>query len=203
MQTRSMRGMQQAGWPEGPSPKTTKIGKISVLIVDDDEMQRVMLAELFTEANALNGSSVEFIVSAVESTAEALSHVGRNKTDIILRDVLLPDVNGHDAIQKLKALLGDATSILMISAHAQISIVQTCLRRGADAFLIKPLKVEDIRYLWQYHRTEWMSPGEEKPGGHASCTNSLRTDTRGAAASEEAPHRSESVKRSRGRRRCR
>ena len=75
------------------------VGTINVLVVEDDEMQRLVLDKLFTAANGKNDGIVTFDVTFAATAAEAVATLEAPKCvqfSIILLDMMLPDLNGYD-----------------------------------------------------------------------------------------------------------
>jgi len=107
---------------------------------------------LFDAANVWNDGFVTFVVDIAGNAADALSRVAANPSrySLILLDMLLPDTNGYDMLPKLHSLTTNNAAVVMASANSQAELVQLCLRRGADAFMAKPLGCEDVRHIWQY-----------------------------------------------------
>ena len=107
---------------------------------------------LFDAANVYNDGFVTFVVDIAGNAADALSCVAANPSrySLILLDMLLPDTNGYDMLPKLHSLTTNNAAVVMASANSQAELVQLCLRRGADAFMAKPLGCEDVRHIWQY-----------------------------------------------------
>lgn len=126
------------------------VGTINVLVVEDDEMQRLVLDKLFTAANGKNDGIVTFDVTFAATAAEAVATLEAPKCvqfSIILLDMMLPDLNGYDLLPKIRALVGESVAILVASLHTQIELVQLCVSRGADAFLVKPLGSDEAGSL--------------------------------------------------------
>jgi CheY-like chemotaxis protein len=107
---------------------------------------------LFDAANVKNNGCVTFSVDIVGNAADALSQVAMepSRYALILLDMLLPDLNGYDLLPKLRALTANDVAIVMASVASQTELVQLCVRRGADAFLFKPLGSEEVRHIWQF-----------------------------------------------------
>ena len=108
---------------------------------------------LFDEANRKNDGVVEFDLTVVGSAAEAMTLLRAPDTerfDLILLDMLLPDTTGDELLPDLRSMVGEDVTIVMASAHSHTSLVQLCVRRGADAFLVKPLGSEEVRHIWQF-----------------------------------------------------
>jgi len=156
------------------------VGTINVLVVEDDEMQRLVLDKLFTAANGKNDGIVTFDVTFAATAAEAVATLEAPKCvqfSIILLDMMLPDLNGYDLLPKIRALVGESVAILVASLHTQIELVQLCVSRGADAFLVKPLGSDEVRHIWQFVK------------GLPSACRSYASDLAEAAvvADEESP----------------
>ena len=104
----------------------------SVLIVDDQSYNRELLKVMLMPEG--------FELTTAASGEEALSAVARNPPDLILLDVMMPGMSGHEVAAKLK---GDAGSkhipIILITANDDRSDRLVGLSAGADDFLIKPV----------------------------------------------------------------
>ena len=102
----------------------------SVLIVEDDKFLRDMLVNKFEE----NG----FQVNAATSGEEAFKMLAIHKPDIITLDLLMPDVDGFQVIEKLKA--DPETSripILILSNLMEKEGIDRAMSLGAAAYLVK------------------------------------------------------------------
>jgi CheY-like chemotaxis protein len=104
-----------------------------VLIVEDDELQREILGHLLAEIKA------DLVFSA--SGAEALRVTQRRDPDLVLMDVNLPDMNGIDTTQLLRAVKrGKEIPVIMMSGHSHKDIVVESLKVGAVGFVVKPFE---------------------------------------------------------------
>lgn len=99
-----------------------------------------------------NQGSVTFVIDIVGNAADALAYVTANPSryGLILLDMLLPDTNGYDVLPQLRSKAANDVAIVMASANSQMALVQLCVRRGADAFMVKPLGCENVRHIWQF-----------------------------------------------------
>lgn len=103
----------------------------TVLIVEDVELNRDLLAQLLEERHRL--------VFAEDGVA-ALERATETKPDLILMDLSLPRMDGWEATRRLKA---DPTlahiPVIVLSAHAMSGDEQRARESGCDAFLTKPI----------------------------------------------------------------
>lgn len=139
--------------------------EISVLVVEDNEFQKLAIQELLKGANAANDGVVNFKVTVVDTARQALSFLRSSnaspKVNLLLLDIFFGEgeVSGQELLPELRRCVGQDTAIVMLSAHQETSLVQDCLKQGADAYLSKPIRAEEVRHLWQYcikrrHRAE-------------------------------------------------
>ncbi len=102
-----------------------------VLVVDDNEGNR----ELLSRRLATEGYSV---LEAVNGTS-ALAMLSRGSIDLVLLDVMMPDINGREVLERMK---GDSAlrdiPVIMISGNSEISISSRCIEVGAEDYLSKP-----------------------------------------------------------------
>jgi CheY-like chemotaxis protein len=106
---------------------------LRILCAEDNPYGRVILNTILTEL----GHKVDFAASG-ESAVEA---VVRGGYDLVLMDVILPDVDGIDATRRIRALAGAAarTPIIGISGRAAPGDEATARAAGMDAYVTKPL----------------------------------------------------------------
>jgi adenylate cyclase len=114
----------------GPAPDSkTESGRI--LVVDDNESNRDMLSRRLSHEG--------YDVSTVENGQHALAWLKSQPTDLILLDVMMPEMDGYEVLSRLK---DDATwrdiPVIMISALDEIDSVVRCIERGAEDYLPKP-----------------------------------------------------------------
>ncbi|MFC9582001.1 PleD family two-component system response regulator [Streptomyces yangpuensis] len=103
-----------------------------VLIVDDDRTNRMMVTY------KLEISGVHVV--AAESGQEALSIMREEPFDVVLLDILMPQMDGYTTLELMKGdpALRD-TPVVMISQLDEIDSVIRCLELGAEDYLPKPL----------------------------------------------------------------
>ena len=106
-----------------------------LLLVDDEENLRTML-----EA-ALRHSGFE--VHPAATGREALEAVPTVRPDLVVLDVMLPDLDGFDVIKRLRTS-GDRTPVLFLTARDTTEDRVRGLTLGGDDYLVKPFSLEEL-----------------------------------------------------------
>jgi CheY-like chemotaxis protein len=111
--------------------------KGSVLVVDDEEQNRALLRDLL-EAHG-------FEVTEAENGAMALEKVAQNRPDVILLDLMMPEMDGFEVCRRLKADLNTAhIPILLVTALSERKERMMGIAAGANDFLTKPIDIQDV-----------------------------------------------------------
>ena len=115
-------------------------GWLHVLFADDDPgMRAVVTMNLETEG---------FEVTAVEDGDAALDAAKHLYPDLIVLDVMMPGRDGLDVLRSLKARPDTATTpVVLLTAKATERDVHNGWEAGADYYMTKPFKPEDLTYL--------------------------------------------------------
>ncbi|MFN8457310.1 MAG: response regulator [Anaerolineae bacterium] len=102
-----------------------------LLIVDDQELNR----DLLTRRLQRQGHTIDVAVNG----REALAKLKSKKYDLLLLDIMMPEMNGYEVLEYLKAdgLLRDIP-VIMITAVDEIESVVRCIELGAEDYLAKP-----------------------------------------------------------------
>jgi CheY-like chemotaxis protein len=78
----------------------------------------------------------------------AISRAKEYRPDLVLLDVMLPDMDGYEVCNELRDLPGTSlTPIIFISAVSSDKHVQRAMAAGATDYLVKPLNTADIKEL--------------------------------------------------------
>jgi diguanylate cyclase (GGDEF)-like protein/PAS domain S-box-containing protein len=103
-----------------------------LLIVDDNEMNRDMLARRLER----NG----YHVDVVESAKQLMQRVKQNTVDLVLLDIEMPEMSGLDALKTLRESYSPVDlPIIMVTAKSQSEDVVKALNLGANDYLTKPV----------------------------------------------------------------
>lgn len=113
-------------------------GPITVLYVDDNPANRRVLREAFELRPALR-------LRTAKRGSDVLGAIEAERPGVILLDLGLPDISGEDVLAQLQAdpVLADIP-VAVVSAHLDPSRIANVLRAGADAFLSKPLDINEV-----------------------------------------------------------
>src|SRR5215467_1887257 len=112
-----------------PLPETHGTPAGRILVVDDNENNRDMLSRRLQHEG--------YEVCIADSGHKALTLLGTQAVDLILLDVMMPEMDGYEVLLKLKEGWRDIP-VIMISALDEIESVVRCIERGAEDYLPKP-----------------------------------------------------------------
>lgn len=128
----------------------------TVMIVDDDDFQRKMVARMLAPEN------YQLVLAA--SGAEALTLMGKGIPHLVLMDVQMPGMDGIEATRRLKAVpLFANVAVIMLTGKSEGSVVVDSLSAGAADFVVKP--VDRLKLIAKVAR--WVSP-QARPSAQAS-----------------------------------
>jgi DNA-binding response OmpR family regulator len=109
-----------------------------ILVVDDDKS----ILRTFTRILQKSG----FEIDVAETGKEAMEKTEKKHYDLALVDIRLPDIDGTDLLVKLKKPLKDTVKI-MITGFPSLETGVKALDEGADAYLVKPVKPQELLLL--------------------------------------------------------
>jgi two-component system, NtrC family, response regulator AtoC len=110
------------------------------LIVDDDPD----VVEWLQEVARMEG----FTVARAHSLREARIELGRQRPDVLLTDLRLPDGEGIDLVRELEK--PDATEVIVVTGHATVDSAVAALRAGASDYLVKPADLERVQAVLRH-----------------------------------------------------
>ena len=103
----------------------------NILIVDDNQTNRNVLQDLVVTLG-----HVPFVA---ENGLTALTHMEKDLPDIVLLDILMPEMDGYQVLNRMKANEHSShIPVIMISAIDEIGSIVRCIEKGADDYLTKP-----------------------------------------------------------------
>jgi CheY-like chemotaxis protein len=125
-----------------------RIPSLSILVVDDDELNRRLMRVLLTQV----GHRVEVASNGLE----ALEAVKHKRFDIVLMDLQMPVMDGMEASRQIRAWENESshTFIVALTASYLPEEGQKLFEAGMDNFISKPFQVEQIQKLLRYGSPE-------------------------------------------------
>lgn len=102
-----------------------------ILIVDDEELNVDLLVQLLEDEYE--------VVTAYDGRA-GVALAKQEEPDLILMDLLLPEIDGYEAIRQIRADQRlQATPIIVLTAHAMKGVKEQAQQAGCDDYVTKPL----------------------------------------------------------------
>ena len=123
----------------------------TILVVDDDAVQRVMVRESLEQ--------VGYAVVEAGNGAEGLDEIRRCQPDLVLLDVVMPELDGFDTCAELRRQQeSEHLPVIMVTGLEDVNSVQRAFDVGATSFLTKPMNWAlldyHIKYVLRAKRTE-------------------------------------------------
>ena len=116
-----------------------------VLIVDDNDLMRSLLRGI------LRSESYQIVGEARNGTL-AIDFVDRHRPDIVFLDVMMPEMDGLEALQNIKTRFPE-TLVIMITGNPSKENVEEAIQGGASGFIIKPFNsarvIDTLNRAWQ------------------------------------------------------
>ena len=129
----------------------------SILVVDDESTTQETLGT-FLETEG-------YRVATAGSGREALTRIEAEAFDVIVADVVMPDLSGLDLLEHSRRLSPDV-AVILISGHATVDAAIQALRKGACDYLQKPFVLKELALTVQRllrHRTAYQEPHARPP----------------------------------------
>ena len=121
----------------------------NILVVEDDQTFSAYLEKILS----FNGYGIQLAGIG----QDALEYIARDRTDLILLDVGLPDTTGYSLLEQIGSQSPD-TPVIMMTGNASIESATTALKSGAYDYLAKPLEpsklLKTIQNALEYKATE-------------------------------------------------
>src|SRR5436309_5691458 len=118
----------------------TDDAKVRFMIVDDHQSIRKLCMTV--------GAAAGFSCVEAESAEAALSQLEDDSPDIILTDLMMPNMSGLEFLPRVKQLL-PRTEIAIMTGHGSIETAVQAMKLGAYDYITKPFRVEELKLLLQ------------------------------------------------------
>ena len=111
-----------------------------ILVVDDEAMARKLLKD-FLEVKGYD-------VITASGGKEALEKI-KEGPDIVLLDIMMPDMHGMEVLDKIKET-SPSTVVIMVTALAENALGVESIKRGAFDFVTKPIDLKHLEFLIEF-----------------------------------------------------
>lgn len=139
--------------------------KARVLLVDDETEFLQSLVKVLSR----RGLDVEGVTSGVQ----ALERMGQDRFDVIVLDLMMPEMDGMETLRHIKANWPD-TEVILLTAVGSVELGLQGMGAGAFDYVLKPMDVEElVEKIKQAHERSWLQweasiqwipPGEDQGG---------------------------------------
>ncbi|MGZ3586116.1 MAG: response regulator [Candidatus Limnocylindrales bacterium] len=110
---------------------------LRLLVVDDHEVVRQGLVSLLDRRAGLQ------VVAEASTVAEAIEQAHRQRPDLIVMDVRLPDGSGIEACRDIRAEMPE-TRVVMLTSYPDEEAVMSAIIAGASGYLLKQIRARDL-----------------------------------------------------------
>ncbi len=122
--------------PAKPVTDTRMLNNLHILVVDDNEMNRLVAATVLENHG--------IIVREAVNGADAISILEKESFDLVLMDLQMPVMDGLEASMKIRKELGLSVPIVALTASTLNEESHRCIDAGMNDFIIKPFKEEEM-----------------------------------------------------------
>ena len=107
----------------------------SILVCEDDFAIKTMISTKLKQEN--------YSVYTVQNGREALKLMEKQQTDLVVSDIMMPEMDGYEFVQTLRETK-HTLPILMITAKSQLESLEAAFKLGVDDYMVKPLRLEEL-----------------------------------------------------------
>ncbi len=120
-------------------PRKEKIGKASLLIVDDEEASRYGMRRAF--------DGFDYDIAEAASVVAARDALRERRPDLVLLDVNLPGASGLEFLSELQDMDESAPLVVLVTAHGSERMAVEAIKSGAYDYLSKPFEIDELRLV--------------------------------------------------------
>lgn len=130
--------------PETQQPVAPGNSKATVLMVEDSKTSRKVLSMLFER--------LDYSIVEAENGEKALEKARGNAIDLVLLDLMLPDINGHELLPKLREIKGlQDVPVIMLTGRQDSTDRLLGIQSGASEYVTKPFDPQKLTALVQQY----------------------------------------------------
>ena len=122
------------------------MNKLKILVAEDENVTQQLYSIAFRDE--------KFDLRIVDNGEEALATYKSWQPDIIILDIIMPDMNGYQTLDVLRTTLHDtSTTVIMASAISDKNEIIACAKLGIQGYLIKPFTTKKLaQTVLCYHK---------------------------------------------------
>lgn len=145
-----------------------------IVIAEDN----VHLRSLYSDALRREG----YEVIPAENGKKALETISEKKSDLIILDIMMPQVNGLEACASAREIVGDTTPIVMLTALDDLETIEKGISAGADDYIVKSAGIGTLLARARY----WMAndPATSRAERRAAILMRLKNGPHAQVAAE-------------------
>ncbi|HZW22746.1 PAS domain-containing hybrid sensor histidine kinase/response regulator [Noviherbaspirillum sp.] len=130
--------MQQAPRPRAAGGKLAETHPLKILVAEDNTVNQKVVQQLLAHLG--------YRADVVANGVEVLDALERQSYDVVLMDVQMPEMDGLEATRRLRARFGTGgPRVIAMTANAMPGDREKCLVAGMDAYVSKPVELDDLR----------------------------------------------------------
>ncbi|XP_017228760.1 two-component response regulator-like APRR3 isoform X2 [Daucus carota subsp. sativus] len=145
VQTVSLRKQPQGSGSVVRWERFLPVKTLSVLLVENDDSTRHLIAALLRNCS-YQVTAVAHGVEAWKALEDPSNHI-----DLVLAEVVTPYLSGIGLLSKILSHKSfRSIPLIMMSSNDSMDVVFKCLSKGAVDFLVKPIRKNELKHLWQH-----------------------------------------------------
>ncbi|ALO41187.1 response regulator [Pseudoalteromonas phenolica] len=109
----------------------------SVLVIDDDDVNHDIIVSMLGQ---------HYRIISVHSGQQGLELLEKEKFDAVLLDVVMPELNGYEVCEQLRAQQNSHTPVLFVSAKNSTEDILQGFRAGGDDYITKPFDADELKF---------------------------------------------------------
>jgi PAS domain S-box-containing protein len=128
----------QAAAPRSQHSKPAESLPLNILVAEDNAINQKVVKQLLAQLG--------YRADVVANGVEVLDALERQNYDVVLMDVQMPEMDGLEATRRLRARFpGGVPRVIAMTANAMPGDREKCLAAGMDAYVSKPVELNDLR----------------------------------------------------------
>ena len=108
----------------------------TILVVEDEEIERKLLSEVL--------ETLAYEVAQAQNGREALDIMSKQKVDLILTDVHMPELNGLELLKRVREM-GNNLPVIIMTGFDASEAQKSAEKYNAAALLLKPFRIQELR----------------------------------------------------------